>query len=68
MSIWESIGIIVTGCALNVVATMVLFHWRKRQEEPHEEIMQLTKDLIAVRERLRYIEGRMNGKGWLRPE
>ena len=54
---------------LGMLANIWLFRWMRRQHEPdelHEEINQMGKDLVAVRERIKYIEGRINGKHWAR--
>jgi hypothetical protein len=36
MTIWQNLALLVTGCALNVVLTMVIFHWKKREEKNYE--------------------------------
>lgn len=65
---WQQVAIILCGGALSLILNWLLlmwfFHWKKREQQPIEAIEQLQKDVVSVRERLRYIEGRLNGKHW----
>lgn len=68
MTFWTQIALIVVGAALSLMLNWLLlmwfFHWKQREKQPHEEIVQLQKDMIAVRGQLKYIQGLLNGKHW----
>lgn len=73
MTAWQTIiyGILMLlgGAVVNVVVTIWVVHWKKRDSVPEElqkEIRQLTKDMVTVRGQIKYIEGRLNGKHWAR--
>lgn len=67
--IFQQIALIVAGQVVSCFVTMYLIRWKKRENKPRElelEIDRLSKNIIAMRGQIKYIEGRMNGTMWKR--
>lgn len=48
---------------------MYFYRWKKRENFPHElekEIKEMRKEMVTIRGQVKYLEGRLNGKHWIR--
>lgn len=73
--VFIQVVLLVVGTGFSLGAHVVVIRWahrwKKQQSIPDElqrEIRQLSRDMVVVRGQIKYIEGRLNGKGWLRGE
>ena len=60
--IYSQIIVVVVGNVVFLFLNMYYVHWRKRAEKPEE----LQKQINTLRGQVKYIEGRLNGKHWLK--
>ena len=73
MTVWENVlvfgGMMVLGWVGNYAICVMYFRFKKREEAPdeiHKEVVSLREDVNKLRGAVKYLEGRLNGKGWLR--
>ena len=77
---WQLILGGVSSAVFAIIGSMIFHKWLKRERIPDDltelkakievlegcqkEFKQFSKDLVAVRGQVKYLEGRINGKHW----